>query len=83
MSDANQIRINELARELEIKAKVLIAKATFDPKTSKLTAPPGCVDAYQHFLALQPDGPNAQEAKDVLAGLGEKIDTKYKAPAKH
>jgi len=66
-----------------IKAKVLIAKATFDPKTSKLTAPPGCVDAYQHFLALQPDGPNAQEAKDVLAGLGEKIDTKYKAPAKH
>jgi tetratricopeptide (TPR) repeat protein len=61
-----------------IKAKVLIAKATLDPKTQKLVAPPGCVDAYQHFLALQPDGPNAQEAKDVLAGLGEKVDLNYK-----
>jgi tetratricopeptide (TPR) repeat protein len=61
-----------------IKAKVLIAKATLDPKTQKLVAPPGCVDAYQHFLSLQPDGPNAQEAKDVLAGLGEKVDLNYK-----
>ncbi len=61
-----------------IKAKVLIAKATLDPKSQKLVAPPGCVDAYQHFLSLQPDGPNAQEAKDVLAGLGEKVDLSYK-----
>jgi len=61
-----------------IKAKVLIAKATLDPKTQKLVAPPGCVDAYQHYLSLEPDGPSAQEAKDVLAGLGEKVDLNYK-----
>jgi len=61
-----------------IKAKILIAKATLDPKTQKLVAPPGCVDAYQHYLSLEPDGPSAQEAKDVLAGLGEKVDLNYK-----
>ena len=28
--------------------------------------PPGCVDAYQHYLSLAPDGPHAEAVKEVL-----------------
>jgi tetratricopeptide (TPR) repeat protein len=62
-----------------IKGQVLIAKSTFDNKTQKLTAPPGCVEAYQKFLELAPNDPKAPGVKEVLASLGEKIDTKFKA----
>ena len=30
-----------------IKGQALIPKATVDPKTQKIVAPPGCVEAYQ------------------------------------
>jgi tetratricopeptide (TPR) repeat protein len=62
-----------------IKGQALIAKSTFDAKTQKIVPPPGCVDAYQHYLALAPDGPHAQSVREVLASLGEKVDTHYKA----
>ena len=62
-----------------IKGQALIAKSTFDNKTQKLSPPPGCVDAYQHYLSLAPDGPHAAAVKEVLASLGEKIDLKYSA----
>ncbi len=65
-----------------IKGQVLIAKSTFDAKTQKLTAPPGCVDAYQKYLQLAPDGPQAPAVREVLQSLGEKIDTRYKAGRK-
>jgi tetratricopeptide (TPR) repeat protein len=65
-----------------IKGQTLIAKATVDPKTQKIIAPPGCVEAYQKYLQLAPDGSQAQAVKDVLAGMGEKIDTKYSARKK-
>jgi tetratricopeptide (TPR) repeat protein len=65
-----------------IKGQVLIAKSTFDQKTQKLTAPPGCVDAYNKFLSLAPDDPKAAGVREVLASLGEKIDTKYKSTGK-
>ena len=65
-----------------IKGQALIAKSSFDSKTSKLTPPPGCVDAYQHYLSLAPDGIHAQAVKEVLASLGEKIDTRYTAGKK-
>jgi len=61
-----------------IKGQVLIAKSAFDQKTQKLTAPPGCVDAYNKFLQLAPDDPKAQGVREVLASLGEKIDLNYK-----
>ncbi len=61
-----------------IKGQVLIAKSTFDQKTQKLSAPPGCVDAYNKFLQLAPDDPKAQGVREVLASLGEKIDLNYK-----
>jgi tetratricopeptide (TPR) repeat protein len=65
-----------------IKGQVLIAKSTFDQKTQKLTAPPGCVDAYNKFLSLAPDDPKAPGVREVLTSLGEKIDTKFKANGK-
>ena len=65
-----------------IKGQSLIQKVTVDSKTNKVTAPPGCVDAYQHYLALAPDGAHATEVKEILTGIGEKIESNYKASKK-
>jgi tetratricopeptide (TPR) repeat protein len=65
-----------------IKGQALIAKSSFDQKTQKIVPPPGCVDAYQHYLSLAPDGPHAEAVKEVLTSLGEKIDTSYRAGRK-
>jgi tetratricopeptide (TPR) repeat protein len=65
-----------------IKGQALVAKSTFDPKTNKMTPPPGCIEAYQKFLELAPNAPEAAQVKEVLASLGEKIDKNYKAPKK-
>lgn len=62
-----------------IKGQALIAKSTFDAKTQKIVPPPGCVDAYEHYLSLAPNGAHAPAVKEVLASLGEKIDTHYTA----
>jgi tetratricopeptide (TPR) repeat protein len=62
-----------------IKGQALVTKSTVDPKTNKLTAPPGCVDAYQKFLQLAPNDPKVPQVQQVLASLGEKIDNSYKA----
>jgi tetratricopeptide (TPR) repeat protein len=64
-----------------IKGQSLIAKATVD-KAGKIVAPPGCVEAYQKYLELEPNGAHAQDVKDILASMGETVNTKYKAPGK-
>jgi tetratricopeptide (TPR) repeat protein len=64
-----------------IKGQSLIAKATVD-KNGKYVTPPGCIEAYQKFLELAPDDPLAPEVKAILTGMGETINTKYKAPKK-
>jgi tetratricopeptide (TPR) repeat protein len=65
-----------------IKGQSLIQKVTVDPKTQKVTAPPGCVDAYQHYLALVPEGGHSAEVKEILTGIGEKVESNYKASKK-
>jgi tetratricopeptide (TPR) repeat protein len=65
-----------------IKGQALIGDATVDPKTQKPVAPPGCIEAYQKYLELAPDGPRAPTVKEILAGFDVKIDTKYKAGKK-
>jgi tetratricopeptide (TPR) repeat protein len=65
-----------------IKGQALIQKATVDPKTEKITAPPECIAAYQKYLELAPTGPHAEEIKGILAGIGEPIKDTYKAPTK-
>ncbi len=65
-----------------IEGQALIQKATVDPKTNKITAPPECVEAYQKYLELAPTGPHAEEIKSILQGIGEPIKSSYKAGKK-
>ncbi len=64
-----------------LKGQALLAKATVDAK-GVIVAPPGCVDAYQKYLELAPDGPQAPAVKEVLTSLGQKVETKYRAGKK-
>jgi tetratricopeptide (TPR) repeat protein len=52
------------------KAQALVGKATLDPKTQKMTLPPGCAEAYQKYLDLEPTGEFAADAKGVLTAAG-------------
>lgn len=65
-----------------IKGQSLIPKATVDPKTQKIVAPPGCVEAYQQYLELEPTGAHAEEVKQVLTGIGAPIKSSYRAGRK-
>lgn len=62
-----------------LKGKALINKASVDPKTQKIVAPEGCAEAYQKYLDLDPNGPFANDAKSILAQLGTKVQSKYRA----
>lgn len=66
-----------------IKGQELIAKSTVDPKTNKIVPPPGCVEAYQKYLELDPDGAQAPAVRDALTALGEKVATHYSARKGH
>ena len=65
-----------------IKGQALITQATVDPKTQKIVAPPGCVEAYQTYLELAPDGPHAADVKGILDGIGAQVKSTYKAGKK-
>lgn len=49
------------------KGQALLTKATMDPKTQKMILPPGCAEAYQKYLQLDPKGANAADARNILA----------------
>lgn len=63
-----------------LKGNGLVANTTTDPATQKMIAPPGCLEAYQKYLELAPNGPYVVEVKAILASFNQKIDTSYKAP---
>lgn len=65
-----------------IKGQALIPKATVDPKTQKIVAPPGCVEAYQQYLEIAPDGPHAADVKELLTNLGQPVKNSFKAGKK-
>ncbi len=65
-----------------LKAQGLVAKASVDPKTNSYVAPPGCLEAYQMYLQLAPDGAFASDVKAILASFGQKVITNYKTPKK-
>ncbi|HEX8711878.1 MAG TPA: hypothetical protein VF730_08400 [Terracidiphilus sp.] len=50
-----------------IKGQGLVQNATVDPKTQKIVLPPECLDAYQKYLQLAPDGQFAGEVKGILS----------------
>ena len=64
-----------------IKGQSLIPKATVDPKTQKIVAPPGTVEAYQQFIELAPENEQARvdEVKGILQGIGAEVKSSYKA----
>jgi tetratricopeptide (TPR) repeat protein len=57
----------------------LVAKAQIGAD-GKVTPVPGTIEAFQKYLELQPTGPYAQGAKDMLTTLGSSVDTTYKNP---
>jgi tetratricopeptide (TPR) repeat protein len=59
----------------------LMGKATAG-KDGKFVPAPGTVEALNKYLELQPDGKNAQAAKDMIAALGGTVATGYKAEKK-
>jgi tetratricopeptide (TPR) repeat protein len=60
-----------------LKGQALISKATVDPKTQRIVAPPGCEEAYEKYLELDPNGPMAADAKGILQQIGAKQQTKF------
>jgi len=58
---------------------VLMAKVTLD-KDGKMQAPPGTTEALQKYLALKPDGSNADAAKAILEQLGTTVATTFERP---
>jgi tetratricopeptide (TPR) repeat protein len=59
----------------------LMGKAQVDNKTGKITPPEGTAEHFQKYLELKPDGPNAQSSKDMLASLGQTVQTKVTVPS--
>jgi tetratricopeptide (TPR) repeat protein len=58
------------------KGQNLVGMATTDP-SGKIVAPDGTTEAYQKYLELQPSGPHAEEAKQMLAALNATVETSY------
>jgi tetratricopeptide (TPR) repeat protein len=58
------------------KGQNLVGMATTDP-SGKIVAPDGTTEAYQKYLELQPSGPHADEAKQMLAALNATVETNY------
>lgn len=65
-----------------LKGQGLVQKATFDAKTQKIVLPPGCQEAYEKYLQLDPNGPYANDVKGILQQAGQKVETSYKAGKK-
>jgi len=65
----------------------LLGKAQIAPD-GKIQPPPGTREALEAYLKLEPNGPNAEQAKGILASFDTAIETQYtnpdakKAPAK-
>jgi tetratricopeptide (TPR) repeat protein len=58
------------------KGSNLIALSTTD-SAGKLSAPAGTAEAFQKYIELQPTGPHAEEAKQMLAALNQTVETSY------
>jgi tetratricopeptide (TPR) repeat protein len=53
----------------------MIGKATL--QGDKMVAPPGTAEAFQKYLELQPTGPYADVAKQMLASIGAPVQTGF------
>lgn len=57
------------------KGQALVSKASMDPRTQKIVLQPGCAEAYQKYLQLEPNGPYSADAKGVLTAAGVMVKT--------
>ncbi len=64
-----------------IKGSLLIASSTLD-KDGKVKPTPGTAEALNKYLELAPDGPHANDVKQMLEYIGSKIETTYKKKGK-
>jgi tetratricopeptide (TPR) repeat protein len=62
-----------------IKGQALVMQVTTDPKTGKIIAPPGCIESYQKYLQLAPNGRYASDVKSILQGFNTIVSTPNKA----
>jgi len=53
----------------------LIGKATL--QGNKMVAPEGTAEAFNKYLELQPNGPFAEPAKQMLASIGASVETSF------
>jgi len=54
----------------------MVGKATTG-KDGKFVAPPGTAEAFEKYLELKPDGPQAEAAKQMLTSIGASVQTSY------
>jgi len=64
-----------------IKGQALIPSASVDAK-GNIVLPPGCLEAYQEYLELAPEGPHAAEVKALLVDMKQPVVNSFKAPGK-
>ena len=64
-----------------IKGSLMVAQGKMD-KSGKYEAPPGAAEALNKYLELAPDGPHANDVKQMLQFIGSKVQTTYKAKKK-
>jgi len=60
-----------------LEGQALMAKATMT-SDGKVKAPDGTIEAFQKYLKLDPNGPNAAAAKQMIATLKGQVSTQYK-----
>ena len=61
-----------------IKGQALIPAATVDAKNN-IVLPPGCLEAYQEYLELAPEGAHAGEVKALLVDMKQPVVNSFKA----
>jgi tetratricopeptide (TPR) repeat protein len=64
-----------------LKGQALMGKATMS-SDGKVKAPDGTVEAFEQYLTLDPNGPNAAAAKAMIATLQGTVATQYKQKKK-
>jgi tetratricopeptide (TPR) repeat protein len=60
-----------------LEGQALMGKATMTAD-GKVKAPDGTVEAFQQYLTLNPNGPNAEAAKEMIATIQGSVSTQYK-----
>ncbi len=64
-----------------IKGSLMIGQSKLD-NAGKMQAPPGTAEALNKYLELAPDGPHANDVKQMLEAIGSKVETTYKKKEK-